>query len=287
MPRRLSRLSVLALVAGATLPASFAAQAQSSGYDERSEIMFNNAPVSADQWIVTVRGTIGMSPSWPGSDRMSFFGYPSIGYRKIGERAKFTSPTDSASIELYDTSWLRAGAVVGYSAGRYTSDERRLFALKDAGWSVQPGLFLDLWPTEFLRARIEARYAVGNAHGFVGMIGADFVKSFDRVTFAIGPRLKWGSDRFTNDMYGVRFHDVLMTAGLAQQYKAKGGVNSLGATASISYKWSDELTTTVYGAYDRLSGDAGSSPIVQYYGSRNQYTAGLSAAYSFTTRALW
>lgn len=280
----MTRLFSALAVSTTALVATGAAMAQSP---YGNDVMFNNAPVSSDQWIVTVKGTIGVSPAWPGADRLSFFGYPSIGYRKIGEKPRFTAPTDGASIELYDTSWLRAGAVVGYSGGRYSGQERRLWGLKDAGWSVQPGVFVDIWPADFLRLRGELRYAVGNAHGFVGMLGADLVQSVDRFTFAIGPRLKWGGQKFNNDMFGVRFQDALMTAGFVQPYKAKGGVNSVGLTASASYTWSDELTTTVYGAYDRLVGSAGDSPIVQRYGSRSQYTAGFSAAYSFTTRALW
>ncbi|MFD2678560.1 MipA/OmpV family protein [Camelimonas lactis] len=271
------------------MPAVFAGgvQAQPADYGERSDIMFNNTPVSSDQWIVTVKGTIGVSSAWPGSDRMTFFGSPSISYRYMGERPKFTSPDDSASLSLYDTSWLRAGVVAGYGPGRYSGSERRLWGIHDAGWSVQPGVFLDLWPTEFLRARIEARYAVGNVHGFVGSVGLDFVKSFDRLTLAVGPRLKWGSNRYNDNMFGVRFEDALMTAGFVQPFKARGGINSLGVVASASYTWSDELTTTVFGGYDRLMGDAGDSPIVQRVGSRNQYTAGVSAAYSFNMRALW
>lgn len=285
--RRMSRLFAALALPAVAIACSSAAQAQSESYGERSEIMFNSTPVSADQWIVTVRGTLGVSSAFPGSDRMTFFGYPSIGYRHVSERVKFTSPDDSATIALYDTSWLRAGVVAAYVGGRYSGSERRLWGIHDAGWSVQPGVFLDLWPTEFLRARVEARYAVGNVHGFVGSVGLDFVKSFDRLTLAVGPRLKWGSAKYTNDMFGVRFQDALNTAGFVQPYKGKGGVNSVGVVASASYTWSDELTTTVFGGYDRLVGSAADSPIVQRYGSRSQYSAGVSAAYSFAMRPLW
>lgn len=289
MPRLLATLCLTA-VAGVV---AGGAQAQSrypteSGYQgERNDVMFNNVPVSSDQWIVTVKGSLGVSPAWSGSDRMSFFGYPSVSYRHVGEKPRFTAPSDSASITLFDTSWVRAGVAVGYSAGRYSGSERSLWGLKDVGWSVQPGVFLELWPTEFLRTRIEARYAVGNVHGLVGMIGADFVKSFDRLTLAVGPRVKWGNHKFNNEMYGVRFEDTLITAGFLQPFKGKAGISSVGVAASASYTWSDELTTSVYGGYDRLVGSAGDSPIVNRLGSRSQYTAGVSAAYSFATRALW
>ncbi|MFC0283690.1 MipA/OmpV family protein [Camelimonas abortus] len=281
----LTRLFAAVTGTGAAFAMAGPALAQSAW--DRNDVIFNNAPVSSDEWVVTVKASIGVSPAWPGADRLTLFGYPSVSYRHVGERPKFTAPTDSASLSLYDTSWLRAGVVAGYNGGRYSGQERRLRGLKDAGWSLQPGVFVDVWPADFLRLRAELRYAVGNAHGFVGMLGADFVQNVDRFTFAIGPRLKWGGSKYNHDVYGVRFQDALLTAGFVQPYKAGGGATAIGVTASASYAWSDAFTTTIYGAYDRLVGPAADSPIVRRYGSRNQYTAGVSAAYSFTTRALW
>ena len=51
--------------------------------------------------------------------------------------------------------------------------------------------------------------------------------------------------------------------------------------ASATYQWNDQWATTVRGAYDRLVGSAADSPITRNLGSRDQFTVGASASYSF------
>ncbi|WP_188610228.1 MipA/OmpV family protein [Chelatococcus reniformis] len=279
--------TLVALLVSAAIPAIAAASpAAAADATDRSAIVFDSTPVGADEWIVTLKGTIAVGPSWTGSDRYSVFGYPSLSYRRPGEVRRFTSPDDSASLALFDTSWLRAGVVAGYEGGRYSGSQRKLFGIHDAGWSVQPGFFVDIWPTQFLRARFEGRYAVGNVHGLVGTVGLDFVLPYERFTFAIGPRLDWGGKSYMQDTFGVRPQDAALNS-FVTPYKASGGVTSLGVVGSASYTWSDAWTTTVFGGYSRLVSSAADSPIVRNIGSRDQFTAGFSAAYSFNMKALW
>lgn len=249
--------------------------------------LYDPTPIARnDEWIVSIKGTVGLQPRWPGADDYMVFGYPGIGFRRAGEPERFTAPDDGASISVYDTSWLRIGPVARYVGGRYFSDDRRLFGLEDVRWSVEPGVFVDLWASTNLRARMEIRHGINGHDGFVGNLGIDWVQPFDRFTFSIGPRAAWGDSDYTRTYFGVTPAEAALN-GVVAPYRARGGLTSVGALASATYVWSERWSTTVFGGYDRLVSDAGDSPIVRAFGSRDQFSVGVSAGYSFRTKSFW
>jgi outer membrane scaffolding protein for murein synthesis (MipA/OmpV family) len=237
-------------------------------------------PAPPAGWIVTVKATGEVSPTFIGSDRYSFIGWPSLSFRRVGEPVRFSAPDDGVDFSLYDTSWFRIGPVARYRGGRYSGSEGRLTGLEDVKWSIEPGVFVELWPTDQIRARMEIRYGINGYNGFVGDVGLDFVQPYGRFTFAIGPRLAWGDTDFTRAFFGVTPLEASIN-GLVTPYRPTGGVTSVGVAGSIGYAWSDAWTTTLFGGYERLVSDAADSPIVKNLGSRDQFSVGLSLAYSF------
>ena len=58
-------------------------------------------------------------------------------------------------------------------------------------------------------------------------------------------------------------------------------MRGVGATTSLSYQFSPRWGIQAYGRWERLVGDAGRSPLIRTYGSRDQFSAGLALSYTF------
>jgi outer membrane scaffolding protein for murein synthesis (MipA/OmpV family) len=233
-------------------------------------------------WIVTLKGNLKVGPSYPGADDFSVYGFPSVSFRRVGTPERFSAPDDGLSFSFVDDSAFRIGAVGRFQGGRYLQDDRRLFGLRKVDWAVEPGVFVEYWPLEFLRARAELRHGVNGHHGFVADVGLDVVQRFGAVTLSVGPRLAWDDGDFTRTYFGVTPVEAALN-GEVTPYRPSGGVTSAGATAAISYDWSPQWSTMAFVSYKRLVGDAADSPIVKRFGSENQVGLGLTVSYSFST----
>lgn len=240
---------------------------------------------ASDGWIVTVAGNVLAAPRFPGSNRYSIFGYPTVDFRRMGEPARFSAPDEGPSFPLIATPSFQFGPTVRYRAGRYFGDDRKsLFGLRDVKWSLEPGLFAEYWFGDILRARGELRYGVHGYDGFVGNLALDWVQRYGRFTLSAGPRLAFGDTAFTRAYFGVTPIEAALNGRVAP-YKPSGGVTSLGALGTVSYAWSEQWATTVFAGYDRLVSDAGRSPIARNLGSRDQFTVGAGLSYSFAIPA--
>jgi MipA family protein len=239
-------------------------------------------PILASGWIVTVTGNAKVGSSYPGADDLSFIAFPSFNLRRPGEPKRFTTPDDGLSLPFYDTRSLRAGVTGRFKGGRYLGSDRRLFGFEDVKWAVEPGLFVEFWPADFLRLRAELRRGLNGHDGFVADFGGDVVSRFDRFTFSIGPRLALGDEEYVQTYFGVRPFEAALN-GLVTPYSPSGGLTSIGASSSLSYDWSEQWSTTVSASYAHLVGDAADSPIVKRFGSEHQFTLGASVSYSFST----
>jgi outer membrane protein len=69
-------------------------------------------------------------------------------------------------------------------------------------------------------------------------------------------------------------------------HDANGGLRSIGAGMQLRYQWNRQWAARAYAEYDRLMGDAASSPLVTERGSPNQLRFGLGVTYSFEVK-LW
>lgn len=235
------------------------------------------------EWLVTVKGNLVASPSYPGASTLSALPYPSLSVRRAGTPESFSAPDDSISFALYDAGWLKAGPAGKFIGARRASDHPGLTGLRDVDWTIEAGGFVEYWPTEKLRTRVELRYGFHGHRGLVADAGADWVERIGAWTLSGGPRLKLASDRFASSYYTVTPAEAALN-GRVTPYDAKGGLVSAGLAAAVSYNWTEQWRTTLHGRWDRLTGDAGRSPIPQQLGSRNQFTFGATIAYTFPVR---
>jgi outer membrane protein len=252
------------------------------GSAHAAEPAFSALALAPAGWIVTLKGNVQVGPSYPGADDFSVFAYPSVSFRRAGVPQRFSAPDDGLSFSLLDDAALRFGAVGRFQGGRYLEDDRRLFGLRKIDWAVEPGLFVEYWPVEFLRARAEVRRGFNGHEGFVADLGLDVVQRFGALTVSAGPRLSLGDSEFTRTYFGVTPVEAALN-GEVTAYRPSGGITSVGATAAATYDWSAQWSSTAFVTYGRLVSDAADSPIVKRYGSENQVGLGLSLSYSFET----
>jgi outer membrane protein len=236
-------------------------------------------------WIVTLTGNIQATPRSPGSDEYTALGYPGIGIREAGTPQRFSTPDDGVSFSVYDSERFRFGATARYVPGRYFADDRRhLFGLRDAGFAVEPGAFVEYYPVSWLRARGELRHGLFGHHGFVGSVGLDVIQPVGRFQVSVGPRFNFGDQAFARRYFGVTPIEALVndriTAFTPGSYVTAGGLGAL------TYTFSEQWAATGYAGYNRILGATADSPLVRRgFGSPNQYVFGAKVDYSFTVPA--
>jgi outer membrane scaffolding protein for murein synthesis (MipA/OmpV family) len=238
-------------------------------------------PILADEWIVTVKGNFLVSPKWNGADSLGLVVYPSISFRRPGDPPKWSSPDDGIDYTLLDNRNFQIGPVVRYQGGRYDGSDNALRGIHNVPWTLEPGIFGQVWLVpDTLRARVELRHGIRRDNGFVADIGFDWLQRFGAFTVAVGPRMTLGDARSMRDRFGVTAQDAINNP-LVSTYRPGAGLQSIGAFGSVTYQVSPKWAVTGSAGYARLVSDASSSPIVRRIGTPNQFTVGLSVAYSF------
>lgn len=234
----------------------------------------------AGDWIVTVRGNAKVQPAFPGAKNYGVMGYPSLSFRRATTPQRFTAPDDNISFALYDAGWLKAGPSARFMGARRASEHRILTGIHDVGWTLELGGFVELWPMEKLRGRIDLRQAVNGHKGFVADLGLDYVETAGAWTFSIGPRVSYGDQSFMRSWFGVTPAEAVAN-GRVTAYTASSGFSSVGTTVGATYTFNPQWQLTAYARYDQLIGPAARSPVVRVLGTEHQATFGLKLAYSF------
>jgi len=238
-------------------------------------------PTPAKGWIITLGGSFQVGPKYDGAKSFGPGFMPSLSWRRVGEPAGFSAPDDSFDYAIYDTDRFDVGVVGAYNGGRYSGSTYRLRGMRDVPWAIEAGLYAEYWVLpERLRTRVEVRQGFNGHHGVVADFSADWVERFGAFTFAVGPRLSLGSASYMRRNFGVLPGEAALN-GMIPAYKPGASAKSVGLATSLEYAWSPSLSTTLFGRYDRLVGDAGNSPLVDKLGERNQFTIGIGASYSF------
>jgi MipA family protein len=188
----------------------------------------------------------------------------------------FVSPDDGFGIALLDLPWIKAGPVARFISERTLSggfgsigNNNNFFGLPNVGFTAELGGFLELWPTDFFRTRLEARQGVSGAQGFDGNVELDFVRRYDAFTFAAGPRFQFGDAQFMGAYFSVTLAEALLN-GRVFPYQATGGLAAVGGFGSIKYQFTPAWSAMVFGGVNRYVSSAGGSPISNRLGSLNE-----------------
>lgn len=236
------------------------------------------APASAQDEVPRGRIlTIGLgpqiAPKYPGADSYGVGPFPDVGLRRPGEPIPFESADDGAGFGLlgYD-SVINFGPAARLQNKREEEDVGA--AVGDVPLTLELGGFIELHPSRNFRIRAELRRGIGGHKAWVGSAGADLILRDDQnYIFAIGPRLRWGGNRYQDRYFGVT-PAVAGATGLAV-LDPDGGVHAVGAIANLTRRLGRNWGMQAYAGYDRLIGDAADSPIVRAFGSRDQFSGGV------------
>lgn len=236
---------------------------------------------AAETWRVRVGAGAEVRPEFPGADSMEISPYPEVSVARGEEAFGLGAPDDSFDIKLVSSGGFSAGLDAALSQPRADSDVGS--PVGDVSRTVEVGGFVQHMLGESFRVRAEARQALGGHDGLVGSLGADyFARDADRWTFSIGPRVRFADSDYMDAYFGVRPEVSILT--LLPVYDPDGGVKAIGAISGFTYSLGGPFGLYGFARYDRLVGDAKDSPIVETFGSPNQFSAGLGLSYIFNIK---
>lgn len=229
-------------------------------------------------WYVTVGGAGFYTPKFEGADDMVFTVSPMISIGRAGSEARFSSRNDNISWALVDTGVVKAGLVGKILTGRDGDDVAD--GIDPVRWGGEVGGFVEVYPVDWLRVRGELRHGIRSHQGIVGDVAVDaFYDVNPTVRVSGGPRVSFASSDFFEAYYGVSAQESALS-GIGA-YNPGGGLRSAGIGGAITWKTTENVTTSLFGEYQRLLGPAADSTIVRERGSADQFTVGVSATYRF------
>jgi outer membrane protein len=283
--------SIFSIGTAALLVLSAASSTEAASSTSKKKVPDPDAPVAvksppigveAYSWLLTIKGNLLVSPDFPGAKTYGFVVFPTLSLRRSNTPDQFNAPDDGVSLAIFGDSRWSVGLVGRYQSGRYRENDKvRLYGIQDAKWALEPGLFGEVWPLEgSVRLRAEMRYGINGYNGLVGNLSADYVKKVGKFTLSLGPRMALAGSEYMDTYFGVTQQDAAFNRNVTA-YAPDAGIKSVGVAAAATYRWNESFATTVRGGYDRLVGSAADSPIVKNLGSKDQFTVGATASYTF------
>lgn len=243
------------------------------------------APAAAGSWFsgdwyLKVGGAVLHAPKFEGASGREFTFQPMISVGKAGPSARFSSRNDNISLALVDNGTFRAGAAGKLIWGRDGDTHPAVKGMSEVKFGAEAGAFAEVYPTDFLRLRAEVRHGIRAHDGVVADLAADaFMDVTETIQISGGPRASFASAGYFDAWYGVDATEAA-ASGLTP-YAPKGGMKSWGAGGAVTWRTTDQLTTSVFAEYQRLTGPAADSSLVRERGSRDQLLVGASASYRF------
>lgn len=250
-----------------------------------SPALAQNQPDMADRPDMIFMVGIGpvLKPQYPGADTFRISASPVVNVWREGERMPAETADEGSGFAVVGMRGkLAAGVALSVAPSRKGSDIAP--GLADVGFGIEAGGFVEAYPLPDLRLRSEVRQAIGAHKGLVTDTSIDLVlrQADDRLVVTIGPRLRWGNDRFQRAYFGVSPAEAA-ASGLSA-YSPGSGFHAYGAMTGAYYQFGQKWGLFGFAGYDRLIGAAARSPIVSQTGSRNQFSSGLALTYRFTVQ---
>jgi len=231
-----------------------------------------------EPWRTRIGLGAQLVPSFPGADSVSVRPLVSVSRARGDSMFEFEAPDESFGFPVVRQGKFAFGPAIGFDGSRTAKDVGA--NLPKVGFTVEAGAFAQYSISDSVRVRAELRKGVGGQKGLVSSIGADFVaREGDEWLFSVGPRVTIADRKYQRAYFAVAPEDSA-GSGLAA-YSAGGGIQSVGAAAGYIRQLSRRWGLYSYAKYDRLIGDAADSPIVMNFGSRDQFSGGLAATYTF------
>jgi outer membrane scaffolding protein for murein synthesis (MipA/OmpV family) len=190
----------------------------------------------------------------------------------------FEAADESFGFSVFNKDGLGIGVAANLEGKRSAKDVGA--PLDTVKTTFEAGAFLQY---QFSRASARAPKCAGASAGMTdsSASSAPITSSATatRICSRSDPRVSLSDSKYHRAYFGVTPGESVRT-GLAA-YRPDGGVHAVGATAGFLTQLTNRWGLYSYAKYDRLVGDAASSPIVRTLGSRNQLSGGLALTYTF------
>ncbi len=219
-----------------------------------------------------------VKPAYPGADQAKVGFLPDVTVWRTGEPIPVESPDEGKGFAI-----VKAGNGTAFGPALTFAPRRSATAipgLPEVGFGVELGMFAETYLAGPVRLRAELRHGIGAHKALTADLAADLVvrRGAEGLLATIGPRVRWGSAKYNRAYFGI----AAPGPGLAlPAYQPGNGIYAVGAVAGVHLPISRRLGLFSYAGYDRLSGAAARSPIVQT-GSQDQFSAGLALTYRFS-----
>lgn len=238
-------------------------------------------PVEAQdgEGVRETRVTVGprLVPGFPGAEEMSLRPYVDVSRRRGDEPFPFRPPDESPSVVVYKRGDITFGPVIGFVGKRHRDDAG---GLDEVASTIEAGAFIRYSLGSHVHLSAEARQGINGHKALTGVIRADYVaRDGDRWLWSIGPRLTLASGRYAESYFGVTPREAAATGVPA--WRADGGLLAAGAVVGARRQLSRRWGLFGYAKYDRLLGTAADSPVVDLFGSRDQWSGGVGVSYVF------
>ena len=236
-----------------------------------------------DSGDIRVRIGLGaqLGPKFIGADDRSVSPLFHINTARGTNEFRFGAPDDSPSIPIVSSDGFSFGPAGNIQWKRKESDVGA--RVGNVRTTLEAGAFAQYELKDSLRFRVELLKGINGHKGLLGSIGADKIwRDGDRYVFSIGPRVLFSDGRYERTYFGVS-PAASLASGLPA-YRPGSGIYAVAATSGVTYALDDRWGLFGFARYERLVGDAATSPIVRDLGSRNQLSAGIGLNYTFTIR---
>ena len=226
------------------------------------------------QYVLDLGGGVQAQPRYPGSDETIYVPYPLIAVSKffIPGYGEIDANDDTERLSIYPS--------FNFIGKRNSADSNELKGLDDVDWALEAGLGIS-YRYNWIRGFAEVRQGFNGYSGQVAQFGFDLIASpTEDLDLRFGPRAGWGSQSYMDTYFGISSKEAAASPLYDKSYKANAGFNTVGLAGTATYSLTDDWKLHALVGWDRLVGDAGSSPIVKE-GSQNQYYAGAGLTYRF------
>lgn len=242
-------------------------------------LTFAASAAHAREWTVNLGARASATPPYEGADDLRIRASPTLSIRRADRVHRFSPPDPGATIDIIDTRHVTIGPVLNLRRARRAEGD--LVGLREIKAAVEPGAFIELWPTDWLRGRLEARRGVRGHTGWNGDAGLDVIYSRSRWDVSLGPRVGFGDARYLTTYFGVTPVEAARNPLIDRAYTPEKGRRYTGLQTAVAYHLDDHWRTTVDFAYRRLADRARNSPIVRTSGSADYFIGGVALSYSF------
>lgn len=265
--------------------------------DYKSNPPKENHKTSKKTWYVTITANLSFLPDYPGSTSYRPYPYPTMSFSFDNPNRYFSAGDDGFSFPLYETQFSQflpirfsLGPTLSYISGRKRGSKHpELKGINNAHFALEPGLYTEIMFDERLRTRLEVRNGIIGHYGFRTSLSLDWLTYFDRLLFAIGPRVNYGDRKFAQTYFGITEQES-QANGFYPSFSPKYTLEA-GLQTSTRYTFNAQWSATAYGGYTRLIGSSSHSPLVlssyNRFGTKNNFLLGISVDYSFTMPALF